>query len=149
MLAVLAPVSGEVIGLGAVPDPAFAEGVVGPGTAIDPTRLPGEAVSPLGGRIAKLHPHAFVVVGPGGRGVLVHLGIDTVDLRGEGFRLLAAEGDRVRAGQPIVAWNPAAVVASGFSPVCPIVALDVGRDRLTRMVDSGRVDKGDEIFQWR
>jgi sugar PTS system EIIA component len=49
----------------------------------------------------KLHPHAFVVVTSSGRGVLVHLGIDTVQLRGEGFRLLVAEGDEVAAGTPL------------------------------------------------
>ena len=56
------------------------------------------AVSPVAGTVVKLHPHAFVVVADDGRGVLVHLGIDTVQLKGDGFELLIAEGDRVAAG---------------------------------------------------
>ncbi|MEZ0074999.1 PTS glucose transporter subunit IIA [Planotetraspora sp. GP83] len=147
MTTVLAPVAGTVIGLVAVPDPVFSQAMVGPGTAIDPAREPVEAVAPIDGTIIKLHPHAYVVVGDDGRGVLVHLGIDTVQLKGEGFRLLAAEGDHVEAGQPVVAWNPATVEAGGRSPVCPVVALDASADAV-HVLAEGPVSAGDELFQW-
>ncbi|SDQ90011.1 PTS sugar transporter subunit IIA [Thermostaphylospora chromogena] len=142
-----APVEGDVIGLAEVPDPVFAAGMVGPGVAVDPRREPGTAVAPITGKIMKLHPHAFVIVGLDGRGVLVHLGIDTVQLKGEGFELHATEGDRVEAGQPIVAWNPAAIEAGGRSPVCPVVALDAAAEAVTRTA-SGTVNAGDELFTW-
>ncbi|GAB2467924.1 PTS sugar transporter subunit IIA [Xylanimonas ulmi] len=129
MVTVLAPVAGTVRALGDVPDPVFSAGLVGPGVAIDPSPEAGrEAVSPVAGTIVKLHPHAFVVSEPGGRAVLVHLGIDTVQLEGEGFTLHVAEGDVVAAGQPVVTWDPAAVAAGGRSAVVPVVALDVGAD---------------------
>lgn len=147
MTSVLAPVEGAAVGLSAVPDPVFSAGMVGPGTAIDPSRGPGKAVAPIAGKIMKLHPHAYVIVGDDGKGVLVHLGIDTVQLKGEGFRLLAAEGDRVSAGQPVVAWDPAAVEAGGRSPVCPVVALDASAGSVTEVV-MGAVHVGDELFQW-
>ncbi|GAA2380255.1 PTS sugar transporter subunit IIA [Nonomuraea africana] len=147
MTSVLAPVDGAAVGLGAVPDPVFSAGMVGPGTAIDPERGPGKAVAPIDGKIMKLHPHAYVIVGDDGRGVLVHLGIDTVQLKGEGFRLLAAEGDRVSAGQPVVAWDPAVIEAGGRSPVCPVVALDARAESVTEMAH-GPVHVGDELFQW-
>ncbi|MFD1931720.1 MULTISPECIES: PTS sugar transporter subunit IIA [Nonomuraea] len=147
MTSVLAPVDGAAVGLGAVPDPVFSAGMVGPGTAIDPAREPGKAVAPISGKIMKLHPHAYVIVGDDGRGVLVHLGIDTVQLKGEGFQLLAAEGDRVHAGQPVVAWDPALVEAGGRSPVCPVVALDALAEAVT-VVAQGPVHVGDELFQW-
>ena len=139
--------SGSAVGLAAVPDPVFSQAMVGPGTAIDPERAPGQAVAPITGTIVKLHPHAYVVVGADGRGVLVHLGIDTVQLKGEGFHLLAAEGDHVEAGQPVVGWNPAVIEAGGRSPVCPVVALDAVPESIGD-VASGRVDVGDELFQW-
>ncbi|MDP9862733.1 MULTISPECIES: PTS sugar transporter subunit IIA [Streptosporangium] len=148
MTTVLAPVAGAAVGLGAVPDPVFSEGLVGPGMAIEPAREPGEAVSPITGKIVKLHPHAFVVVGDDGRGVLVHLGIDTVQLKGEGFELLVSEGDRVGAGQPVVAWNPVEVEAGGRSPVCPVVALDATEGSVTTLAE-GAVRTGDELFLWR
>lgn len=147
MTTVLAPVGGEAVGLAAVPDPVFSAGMVGPGTAIDPVRGPGAAVAPIAGKIVKMHPHAYVVVGDDGKGVLVHLGIDTVQLRGEGFRPLAAEGDRVRAGQPVVAWDPTVIEAGGRSPVCPVVALDAVPGSLTALA-VGDVRVGDALFQW-
>ncbi|WP_182906116.1 PTS glucose transporter subunit IIA [Microbispora sp. H13382] len=147
MTTVLAPVAGAAIGLAAVPDPVFSQAMVGPGTAIDPVRGPVEAVAPISGTIVKLHPHAYVVVGDDGRGVLVHLGIDTVQLKGEGFRLLATEGDRVGAGQPVVAWNPAAIEAGGRSPVCPVVALDAPAGAVGKVAEGG-VNAGDALFEW-
>ncbi|MER7130491.1 PTS glucose transporter subunit IIA [Streptosporangium saharense] len=147
MTTVLAPVAGAALALRAVPDPVFSQGLVGPGLAIEPVREPGRAVAPIAGTIVKLHPHAFVVVGDDGRGVLVHLGIDTVQLRGEGFEVLASEGDRVEAGQPVVAWNPAEVEAGGRCPVCPVVALDAVAEAVTRIAD-GPVNTGDELFVW-
>ncbi|WP_204012156.1 PTS sugar transporter subunit IIA [Sphaerimonospora thailandensis] len=147
MTTVLAPVAGAAIGLAAVSDLVFSQGMVGPGMAIDPERRSGAAVAPITGTIVKLHPHAYIVVGDDGKGVLVHLGIDTVQLRGEGFALLAAEGDRVLAGQPVVAWDPAAVEAGGRSPVCPVVALDA-EDGMVGEVAEGRVGAGDPLFQW-
>jgi PTS system N-acetylglucosamine-specific IIA component len=138
---------GTAVGLAAVPDPVFSAGMVGPGTAIDPLRGPGKAVAPIAGKIMKLHPHAYVIVGDDGKGVLVHLGIDTVQLKGAGFQLLAAEGDRVSAGQPVVAWDPSAIEAGGRSPVCPVVALDALSEELTGVAE-GTVHVGDELFRW-
>jgi PTS system N-acetylglucosamine-specific IIA component len=147
MTTVLAPMEGTAVGLAAVPDPVFSAGMVGPGTAIDPLRGPGKAVAPIAGKIMKLHPHAYVIVGDDGKGVLVHLGIDTVQLKGAGFQLLAAEGDRVSAGQPVVAWDPSAIEAGGRSPVCPVVALDALSAELTGVAE-GTVHVGDELFRW-
>ncbi|WP_066934101.1 PTS sugar transporter subunit IIA [Microtetraspora fusca] len=147
MTTVLAPVAGTAVGLAAVPDPVFSQAMVGPGSAIDPWREPGQAVAPISGTIVKLRAHAYIVMGDDGRGVLVHLGIDTVQLKGEGFRLLAAEGDRVRAGQPVVFWDPAAVEAGGRSPICPVVALDAAAGEVDGEVRGG-VGAGDELFRW-
>ena len=148
-LQVLAPVPGRALAMADVPDPVFSGAMVGPGTAIDPLRQPVEALAPVSGTIVKLHPHAFVVTTADGAGVLVHLGIDTVQLKGEGFELLAAEGDTVEAGAPIVRWDPAAVEAGGRSPVSPVVALDAPADALSDLRDSGDVQAGAPIFTWQ
>jgi PTS system glucose-specific IIA component len=147
-LQVRAPVAGRAVRLADVPDEVFAQGLVGPGTAINPKPAPDDALAPVSGLLAKLHPHAFVVVAKGGRGVLVHLGIDTVQLRGAGFELLAKEGEPVAAGQPVVRWDPAAVAASGRSPVCPVVALDASWSALSAVVEQGEVAAGDPLFVW-
>ncbi|MEY9215364.1 PTS glucose transporter subunit IIA [Thermobifida halotolerans] len=148
MLAVLAPVTGAAVGLARVPEPTFAQGLVGPGTAIDPRQEPQEAIAPITGRIVSFHPHAFVVRSARGKGILVHLGINTVRLPLiRGFELLVAEGQEVTAGQPLIRWNPAAVVASGISPIVPIVALDADGDVISRPV-SGEVKRGELLFRW-
>ena len=145
---VVAPLPGRVLPLGEVPDPVFAQAMVGPGVAIDPPRGQVQAAAPVDGRIVKLHPHAYVVVSGDGRGVLVHLGLDTVELQGEGFRLLASEGDQVDAGAPVVAWDTAAVEAGGRSPVCPVVALDAAPEAIADAVTSGEVRTGAILFTW-
>ena len=149
-LVVLAPVAGTVRAMADVPDPVFAGEIVGPGLAIDPS-LDGvvEAISPVAGTIIKLHPHAFVILAAGSRGLLVHLGLDTVQLGGQGFTLHAAEGDTVEAGDTVVSWNPADVVAGGRSPVCPVVALEAGPGVITGLVAPGQsVRAGEPLFEW-
>ncbi|QEU95826.1 PTS sugar transporter subunit IIA [Streptomyces kanamyceticus] len=149
MTSVSSPLAGRAIGLSAVPDPVFSGAMVGPGTAIDPVREPSEAVSPVDGIVVSLHPHAFVVVDDQGHGVLTHLGIDTVQLNGEGFELLVNKGDTVQRGQAVVRWDPAAVEAAGKSPVCPIVALEATAESLSELIEDGDVKAGDALFSWK
>ena len=148
-LSVCTPVAGRVLAMVEVPDPVFSAAIVGPGLAVDPMRAPGTAVSPIAGSIVTLHPHAFVVVAGDGRGVLVHLGIDTVQLKGAGFELLAQEGDAVAPGAAVLRWNPADVEAGGRSPVCPVVALDAGSDAVLDPEPVGRwLTAGERLFTW-
>jgi PTS system N-acetylglucosamine-specific IIA component len=148
MTTVSSPLTGRAIGLAAVPDPVFSGAMVGPGTAIDPVREPSVAVSPVDGVVVSLHAHAFVVVDADGHGVLTHLGIDTVQLNGEGFEVLVNKGDTVARGQEMVRWNPAAVEAAGKSPVCPVVALEATAEALTGLVEDGEVTTGAPLFSW-
>lgn len=149
MTTVTSPLAGRTVGLAAVPDPVFSGAMVGPGTAIDPVREPSEAVAPVDGVIVSLHPHAFVVVDAEGHGVLTHLGIDTVQLNGEGFELLVNKGDTVTRGQGVVRWDPSAVEAAGKSPICPIVALEATAEALSELREDGDVKSGDSLFVWK
>ncbi|MGW4393414.1 PTS sugar transporter subunit IIA [Streptomyces sp. NPDC004685] len=149
MTSVTSPLAGRAIGLTAVPDPVFSGAMVGPGTAIDPVREPSAAVAPVDGIVVSLHPHAYVVVDGQGHGVLTHLGIDTVQLNGEGFELLVNKGDTVQRGQEMVRWDPAAVEAAGKSPICPIVALEATAESLSQVIEDGDVKSGDALFSWK
>lgn len=148
MTTVTSPLAGHVIGLEAVPDPVFSGAMVGPGTAIDPVLEHSVAVAPIDGVVVSLHAHAFVVVDGEGHGVLTHLGIDTVQLGGEGFELLINKGDTVRRGDAVVRWDPAAVVAAGKSPVCPVVALEATAESLADVSADVDVKSGDVLFSW-
>ena len=149
MTTVSSPLAGRAIGLDAVPDPVFSGAMVGPGTAVDPLREPLAAVAPVDGVLVSLHPHAFVVVDGEGHGVLTHLGIDTVQLNGEGFELMAEKGDTVTRGQELVRWNPAAIEAAGRSPVCPVIALEASAEDLGEVAGDGEVTAGDTLFNWK
>ncbi|MEV0679541.1 PTS glucose transporter subunit IIA [Actinosynnema sp. NPDC050436] len=148
-LRVLSPVGGRVVPLTEVPDPVFAQAMVGPGIAVEPDRAAAEVVSPVDGRVVTLHPHAFVIATDDGAAVLVHLGIDTVKRKGEGFTLHVVKDEVVRAGQPVVTWDPAEVEAAGFAPICPVVALDATPDVLLDVARPGPVAAGDVLFSWQ
>jgi PTS system glucose-specific IIA component len=125
---VLAPVAGRALPLADVPDPVFAQALVGPGAAVDPERTVVDAVAPVDGTLVKVHPHAFVVQTEGGPAVLVHLGIDTVQLGGAGFTVRVEQGQQVQAGDVVTTWDVGAVVASGRNPVVPVVLLEQDGD---------------------
>lgn len=146
LVQVLSPVAGLRQEVSDVPDPVFARGLVGPGAAIAPHPGPQSAVAPIDGRVVKLHPHAYVIVSDRGPGVLVHLGIDTVQLHGDGFTPLVPELAQVRAGDEIVSWNPEYVEHTGRSAMCAVVVLDCPYPA-TALTDNGaEVGSAEPLF---
>ena len=143
---VLAPCAGRVVALADVPDEVFASEMVGPGVAIEPAGGRTTVVSPVAGRVVKIHPHAFVVLADCGAGVLVHLGIDTNRLEGDGFEVLAAQGDTVEPGTPMVAWDPDAVGERGLSAVVPVVLMDAPKGSVSSPLTGGTAEPGDVLF---
>ena len=121
---VVAPVAGRAVLLEDVPDPVFSAGMVGYGAAIDPPRGVIEAVAPVSGRLLKLMPHAYVIVTPDKVGVLVHLGLDTVTLNGDGFTAHVSQGDDVTVGQVVIGYDVPAVEAKGLNPIVAVVVMD-------------------------
>ncbi len=140
---VVAPVSGRAVPLVEVPDPVFAQGMVGYGAAIDPPRAVIDAVAPVSGKILKLLPHAYIVMTADNVGVLVHLGLDTVALEGKGFVTHVAQGDSVSAGQVIITYDVPAIVAAGLNPITPVVVMDEREPG--NVVASDAVASGSEI----
>jgi glucose-specific phosphotransferase system IIA component len=125
-LAVLSPFTGSVIPIEEVPDPVFAEKMLGEGVALRPTE--GVALAPIDGKIAVLHSsgHAFAIQAENQAvAVLVHIGLDTVNMKGQGFRVRAKVGDIVKAGQPVVEFDLAAIAAAGYSSISPVILPDL------------------------
>ncbi len=121
---VFAPIGGRAVPLADVPDPVFSAGMVGYGAAVDPPHEVVEAVAPISGKLLKLMPHAYIVMSPENVGVLVHLGLDTVQLQGDGFTVHLSQGDDVTVGQVVITYDVAAVVAKGLNPIVPVVVMD-------------------------
>jgi PTS system glucose-specific IIA component len=134
---VLSPLVGVAVPLPSVPDALFAAGAMGPGAAITPPAEIVDVVAPIDGTLLQVFPHAFVVVADDGLAVLVHLGIDTVDLAGAGFTAFAAKGDRVAAGAPVIAYDVPAILAAGHSSVVPVIVLERSPEDVRVLVDEG------------
>ncbi|MCB0930912.1 MAG: PTS glucose transporter subunit IIA [Mycobacterium sp.] len=140
---VLAPIAGRAVALAEVPDPVFAQGMVGYGAAVDPPRQVVDAVAPVSGKLLKLMPHAYVIMTADNVGVLVHLGLDTVQLNGAGFTAHVAQGDTVTAGQKMITYDVPAIIAAGFSPIVPVVVMD--EREASNVVVADAVNAGSEI----
>jgi PTS system glucose-specific IIA component len=140
------PVSGLAAPLSDVPDPVFSQAMIGPGVAVKPKQGRADVVAPVAGSVATLHPHAFVIASAEGPAILVHLGIDTVKLDGDGFTVHVAKGDMVDAGQRMITWNPSEVESHGYSSVCPVVVLEADSEALQDIRDDGQVATGDALF---
>jgi glucose-specific phosphotransferase system IIA component len=148
---VLAPLAGRVLALADVPDPVFAGLIVGAGLAVEPEDGATDVlvISPVAGRVIKVHPHAFVVLDEAGAGVLVHLGIDTVRMEGEGFAVHVADGDEVERGAKMITWSPTAVRQAGYSAVCPVVVMQSKADDVEPAAAVGSaIDIGAPLFTW-
>lgn len=143
---VLVPVSGEAVPLSRVPDEVFASGMAGEGAAISPSAS-GEVLSPVSGTLIKLFKggHAFGIESESGVEIIVHIGLDTIEMGGEGFEKLAAQGDEVEAGQPIVRFDLEKIKASGYDPVTPVVVTNPEEHPVGEAVRGG-VSAGEVLF---
>ncbi|VDY65277.1 EIICBA-Glc 1 [Shimwellia blattae] len=123
--ALVAPVSGEVVDLEKVPDEAFASKAVGDGIAIKPTSK--TVVSPAAGTIVKIFNtnHAFCLETEKGAEIVVHMGLDTVALNGQGFTRLVDEGTEVTAGQPVLEMDLDYLNANARSMISPVVCSNI------------------------
>lgn len=124
-LVLVSPISGDVVALEQVPDEAFASKAVGDGVAIRPTDK--TVVSPASGTIVKIFntDHAFCLETETGAEIVVHIGIDTVKLNGQGFTRLVEEGATVVAGQPVLELDLDYLNANARSMISPVVVSNI------------------------
>lgn len=121
----VAPISGKTVDITTVPDAVFAEKMAGDGLAIDPTG--DTVVAPADGELTMLFgtKHAFGMTLDKGVQILVHIGLDTVSLNGEGFTALKNQGDMVKKGEPIVKIDRELIQSKGLSLITPVVFTDM------------------------
>ncbi|MED4128895.1 glucose-specific PTS transporter subunit IIBC [Shouchella miscanthi] len=137
------PMTGKLLPISEVPDQVFAEKMMGDGFAIEPTD--GTVVSPVEGKITTVFPtkHAIGITSVTGREVLIHIGIDTVKLGGEGFTVYVEEGQSVHIGDKLVEFDVAYISKNAKSTVTPIVFTNLAEGE-TVQVRTGSVKAGDE-----
>lgn len=131
---IYAPLSGEIVNIEDVPDVVFSEKIVGDGIAIRPTG--NKIVAPIDGVIGKIFEtnHAFSMESKDGVELFVHFGIDTVELKGEGFTRIAEEGQEVKKGDTVIEFDLAVLEEKAKSVLTPVVISNM--DEITSMEKS-------------
>ena len=143
---IAAPVTGEAVALESVNDEVFSQKMAGDGIAIIP--VDGSFGAPIDGEVIKIFStgHAYVIRGEKNIEVMVHIGLDTVTLKGDGFNAVASEGDRVKAGDVIVKADLEKISSLGKEIVTPVIISEIGQYK-TIDKKSGIVVKGDLIME--
>ena len=140
-LTLAAPAVGTAVPLSAVPDKAFSSGAIGQGIAVVPAV--GEAYAPIAGELVTVMPHAFGIRAESGLEVLVHVGVDTVALKGQHFSAKVVPGQRVAAGDLLTTFDLAAIEAAGYNPVTVMIVTNPGAYSAVVPVASGELAKGE------
>lgn len=147
-----APFEGTVVPLSEVPDESFAQGMVGEGFAVIPTEIDAfDVYAPVDGTITMVFKtgHAFGMRTEEGLDLLIHIGIDTVELKGEGFTKLVDKGDVVRAGTPIIAVESEKLRERGINLITPVVCPTAKQIAGVDIEHEGRADQSVSVARVR
>lgn len=145
---VVSPLQGKVISIKEVPDETFASKMLGDGVGIDPSGLSkANLVAPVDGTLVQLFEtgHAFTVETKDGVNILVHCGLNTVELKGEGFEKIAEEGAKVKAGDVIVKVDFDLIKDRVPSIITPVVVLDSDDYKNIEVFLDQNVEAGKEV----
>ncbi len=140
-----APLAGDIVAIKNVPDPVFADKMVGDGIAINPTSH--VMVAPCDGTIGKIFDtnHAFSMETASGVELFVHFGVDTVELKGDGFKRIATEGQAIKVGEPVIEVDLDFLREKATSVITPVVISNMD-DVASLDKASGAVAVGDTVL---
>ena len=144
--ALFAPVKGNIISREEIPDETFASGVLGDGVGIVPAI--GEVVAPFDGEISSVTDthHAVGITGPGEMEVLIHVGVDTVNMKGDGFELLVSEGEKVKAGQKLLTFDIAKIQEAGYSTTTAVLLTNSDDYPDFKVLKTGETESMEKLF---
>ena len=145
--AVFAPIKGNVIKREEIPDKTFASGMLGEGVGIEPAE--GVVVAPFDGTIVLVQDtkHAVALMGPGEMEMLIHVGIDTVAMHGDGFEVFVSPGETVKKGQKLIAFDIEKIKAAGYSTTTAVLIGNSDNYEKIDVVKYGEADTGDKIIE--
>lgn len=143
---VVSPIKGEVLNLSDIEDAAFSSGVLGQGVAIIPSD--GKVVAPVDGVVTTLFPslHAIGILSDEGVEVLIHIGLNTVQLEGRGFEACINQGDRITKGQMILKFDIDVIKEAGYSVVTPIVVTNSSQFLDVVQTESKNIELEDNLI---
>lgn len=143
---VVSPIKGEVLNLSDIEDAAFSSGVLGQGVAIIPSD--GKVVAPVDGVVTTLFPslHAIGILSDEGVEVLIHIGLNTVQLEGRGFEACIKQGDRITKGETILKFDIDVIKEAGYSVVTPIVVTNSSQFLDVVQTESKNIELEDNLI---
>lgn len=143
---VTSPLSGEVISLSEVKDQTFAEGSLGDGVAIIPEE--GIVTAPFCGKVSMVFEtgHAVGLLSDGGVELLIHIGMDTVELKGKYFEKLVSDGESVREGQPLLRFDMEAIKKAGYDVTTPVLVTNMAAFGSLKKVAAGKIKARQDLF---
>ncbi|AIQ52597.1 PTS sugar transporter subunit IIA [Paenibacillus sp. FSL R7-0331] len=146
IIEIKSPLSGQAIALSKVPDDTFAGGHMGSGIAIEPVE--GRLYAPFDGKIAHIVKtgHALIIEHASGLQLLLHIGIDTVSLKGSGFQSHAAAGDIVKAGQLLIEFDLEAIRTAGLAAISPMIVTSMEETQPAVECMYGQVTAGKDLI---
>jgi len=145
-----APLNGTVVALEDVPDPVFSSGAVGKGAGIEPSDGASiKVVAPADGSVvvAPSSGHAYGLALDNGLEILIHVGIDTVNLEGKGFDVKVGKGDRVKAGQTLVVVDRAVIEEAGYKLVTPVLVTNYMNFAEVEVIANGSIKAGTDLVK--
>ena len=145
-----APLNGTVVALEDVPDPVFSSGAVGKGAGIEPSDGASiKVVAPADGSVvvAPSSCHAYGLALDNGLEILIHVGIDTVNLEGKGFDVKVGKGDRVKAGQTLVVVDRAVIEEAGYKLVTPVLVTNYMNFAEVEVIADGSIKAGTDLVK--
>ena len=144
---ILSPLAGKAVALEDVPDPTFAEGILGLGAAVEPSE--GKITAPADGTVGTLFDthHAIGLNLDNGAELLIHIGINTVELNGEGFTAHVSEGDRVKKGQNLITFDKELIASKGYKTVTPVIVTNPDEYSAVKRVADGNVTEKDVLIE--
>lgn len=139
--------SGRTIPMDEVNDQTFAQELLGPGIAIVPSN--GTVVSPIDGTVATVMDtkHAVCIQGEDGLELIVHAGLDTVELNGKYYQTYKEIGDQVKAGDVLLEFDLEEITKAGYDVTTPIVITNLGDYKITKCLTGQQVKAGEEVIQ--
>ncbi|QYN57473.1 PTS transporter subunit EIIC [Lactobacillus panisapium] len=142
----VAPLNGTIVALKDVKDEVFSSGSMGQGVAIEPKE--GKVCAPFDCEVAMTFPtgHAIGLRSAKGAEVMLHIGMDTVELDGKGFKILVEKGQSVKAGDPLIEFDLAAIKKAGYEVTTPVIVTNTNNYHEVNVVASGKVSIGDQLL---
>lgn len=138
-----APITGNYVAIESIPDPVFAQKMMGEGFGIEPTE--GTVVAPVDGEIVNVFPtkHAIGIKAANGLEILIHVGLETVAMKGEGFDTKVSAGDRVKAGDELLTFDIDLIKEKASSTISPVIITNSDVINSFDIVNSGALVRGE------